>query len=204
MEQGSGRPIRDGGGRFVPGQSGNPRGKAPGTRNRATLLREVLRDGDETTIVQKLIDRARDGDSVAARFVIDGLAPKSRHRPITLDVPGDADAATIGAAALKAMLTSEISPQEMASVMDAVLRGAEAVWGVEKIARSRAALRQSAAIAAALTAAAGLAPRPARAPSARSVAAPARRRVAVPARPAPSQRVSQPAPPETAPSPVAA
>src|SRR5258708_18057500 len=158
MDQVTDRPVRTGKGQFAPGCSGNPKGKAPGTRNRATLLRDVLRDGDETEIVQKLIDRARDGDSVAARFVIDGLAPKSRHRPITLDVPADADAATIGAAALKAMLTSEISPQEMAAVMDAVLRSAEAVWCVEKSARSRAALRQSAAIGAALTAAAGLAP----------------------------------------------
>src|SRR5260221_3295627 len=133
MDQVTDRPARTGNGQFASGCSGNPKGKAPGTRNRATLLREVLRDGDEHEIVQKLIDRARDGDSVAARFVIDGLAPKSRHRPITLDVPGDADAATIGAAALKAMLTSEISPQEMASVVDSDQRGAEAVCSAEQI-----------------------------------------------------------------------
>ena len=56
-------------------------------------------------------------------------------------MPVDADAATIGAAALKAMLTSEITPQEMASVMDAVLRGAEAVPGnTGTVLRSTAAL----------------------------------------------------------------
>ncbi len=33
---------RETGGRFLPGQSGNPEGKAPGTRNRATILRAAL------------------------------------------------------------------------------------------------------------------------------------------------------------------
>jgi len=44
FEQGWGR---DGQGRFMPGQSGNPVGKKPGTRNRATVLREALRDGED-------------------------------------------------------------------------------------------------------------------------------------------------------------
>jgi Family of unknown function (DUF5681) len=66
MDQVTDRPARTGNGQFAPGCSGNPKGKAPGTRNRATLLRDVLRDGDETEIVQKLIDRARDGNSVSA------------------------------------------------------------------------------------------------------------------------------------------
>ncbi len=38
---------RDASGRFIPGQSGNPVGKKPGTRNRATVLREALRDGED-------------------------------------------------------------------------------------------------------------------------------------------------------------
>ncbi len=37
----------DASGRFIPGQSGNPVGKKPGTRNRATVLREALRDGED-------------------------------------------------------------------------------------------------------------------------------------------------------------
>ncbi len=37
---------RDANGRFLLGQSGNPASKRPGTRNRATLIREAL-DGDE-------------------------------------------------------------------------------------------------------------------------------------------------------------
>ncbi|MEJ0071585.1 MAG: DUF5681 domain-containing protein [Pseudomonadota bacterium] len=38
--------VRDGRGRFVPGSSGNPAGKKPGTRNHATVLKELLRDGE--------------------------------------------------------------------------------------------------------------------------------------------------------------
>jgi hypothetical protein len=38
--------MRDGKGRLAPGCSGNPAGKREGTRNRATLLAEALRDGE--------------------------------------------------------------------------------------------------------------------------------------------------------------
>ena len=38
---------RDALGRFLPGRSGNPAGKQPGTRNRATTLRAVLNDGED-------------------------------------------------------------------------------------------------------------------------------------------------------------
>jgi hypothetical protein len=67
---------RDAQGRWVAGQSGNPAGKLPGTRNRATVLREFLRDGEE-------------GHWAAARFVVDGIAPKPRGRLIELDLPDD-------------------------------------------------------------------------------------------------------------------
>ncbi len=67
-------PQRDANGRFQPGQSGNPAGKKPGTRNRATLLREELRDGEDGAVARVIIDKALAGNSMAARFVI-GLAP---------------------------------------------------------------------------------------------------------------------------------
>src|SRR6185312_4159006 len=66
-------PTRDADGRFVPGQSGNPAGKKPGTRNRATVLREALADGEETAAARIVIDRALAGDAVAARFIVERL-----------------------------------------------------------------------------------------------------------------------------------
>src|SRR5579872_6376859 len=87
MDGGSQTIARDAHGRFLPGCSGNPAGKQPGTRNRATLLREVLREGDDHAMARLVVDRAVGGDAVAARFCLARLDPKPRGRPIALDLP---------------------------------------------------------------------------------------------------------------------
>src|SRR5213082_1251233 len=78
---------RDANGRFAPGQSGNPWGKKPGTRNRASVLREALGDGEDIAAARIVIDKALSGDLVAARFVVGRLEPRPRSRPIELDLP---------------------------------------------------------------------------------------------------------------------
>ena len=79
--------LRDRGGRFVPGVSGNPAGKRKGTPNRTTLLKLAI-DADESgAIARVVIDRALAGDMVAARFLLGLIMPKPRSRPIELDLP---------------------------------------------------------------------------------------------------------------------
>src|SRR5262249_37073274 len=78
---------RDANGRFLPACSGNPAGKQRGTRNRATLLREVRQEGEGPTMARHVGGRAVGGDGVAARFCLDRLEPKPRGRPISLDLP---------------------------------------------------------------------------------------------------------------------
>jgi len=106
---------RDAFGRFLPGQSGNPAGKAPGTRNRATGLRAVLRDGEHEAMARIVVERALGGDPVAARFLVDRLFPKPRGRTIELALPdlgADIDHGVIFDAALRAMVSGEITPDE--------------------------------------------------------------------------------------------
>jgi hypothetical protein len=81
------RVERDGQGRFAPGQSGNPAGKRPGTRNQATRLREILADHDVERAIEVLREQLRDGKGVAARFVLERLFPKPRDREIDLALP---------------------------------------------------------------------------------------------------------------------
>src|SRR5260221_3068779 len=80
-------PHRDATGRFLPGRSGNPAGKKPGTRNRATLLREALNEGEDRAAARLVIDKALAGNLVAARFVVDRLMPRPRGRPIAIYLP---------------------------------------------------------------------------------------------------------------------
>ena len=42
---------------FKPGQSGNPAGKKPGTRNRATRALEELLDGEGEALTRKAVNR---------------------------------------------------------------------------------------------------------------------------------------------------
>jgi hypothetical protein len=188
MTQAADQTVRDGSGRFVPGQSGNPKGKAPGTRNRATVLRELLRDGDEAAIGRMLIDRALGGDAVVGRFLFDRLNPKPRQRTITLDLPEGADAAAIFTAAAEAMVVGEISPEEATSVVRFLDEGLRMVQSARDIQRANAAHRAVAAVRNATAAASA-------APAARSGAVPAAPPAASPAPPEPPVSVPQPAAP---------
>jgi hypothetical protein len=111
---------RDEKGRFRPGCSGNSAGKKPGTRNRATILREALREGEDATLARVVIDKALAGDAVTARFLLERLEPKPRGRPIHLDIPdGESPAGEVVAtfnAALRAMAAGGITPDEAVSV----------------------------------------------------------------------------------------
>jgi len=112
--------ARDGQGRFVPGQSGNPAGKKPGTRNRATVLRERLGEDVADAALQVVVERMRAGNFTAARFLVDRLFPKPKGRAIELALPDDADPAQDHAAvfdaALRAMVTGEITLDEATQV----------------------------------------------------------------------------------------
>jgi len=111
--------ARDAAGRFLPGQSGNPAGKLPGTRNRATLIRAAFAEGEEMVVARAVIDKAKDGDAVSARFLLGLLCPRPRDRAITLDLPDGMSAGDTVAAfntTLLAMAAGEITPDEALTI----------------------------------------------------------------------------------------
>ncbi len=112
-------------GRFQPGRSGNPAGKAPGTRNRALVILDKLGEDSAADVVRAVIEAAKGGDVAAARAVLDRVWPIRRGKPITLDLPpvtGAADLPNALAAVTAAMAAGEISPEE-ASAVAVVLEG---------------------------------------------------------------------------------
>ena len=111
------------GGRFRPGQSGNPTGKPPGARHRATQLAEKLMEDDASEVVGAVLTAAKGGDMTAARLVLDRIAPVRKGRPITLKLPAIETAADVLAglgAVIKSMGEGQITPDE-ASVVAGVL-----------------------------------------------------------------------------------
>ena len=119
--------------RFQQGMSGNPRGKAPGTRNKATLLVIKLMESGAKEITEAVIAAARNGDMAAARMILDRLAPPARERPIEIPLPDTSTAQGVAdaqRAVLDAVASGEIMPGEaatLAGVIDARRRAIELV-----------------------------------------------------------------------------
>lgn len=72
---------------FRKGASGNPTGRKPGTRCRATVLAEQLIEGQAEEVVQKCLQMALEGDSTAMRLVMERLVPPRRERATPLRLP---------------------------------------------------------------------------------------------------------------------
>ena len=64
--------------RFEKGQSGNPAGRPPGSRNKATILAESIFEGEAESIIRMAIDKAREGDITAIRLCLDRVFPRMR------------------------------------------------------------------------------------------------------------------------------
>jgi hypothetical protein len=102
-------------GRFQKGQSGNPIGRPPGSRNKTTLAVDALLDGEAETLTRKAIELANKGDVTALRLCLDRIAPVRKDRPVTFTLPPIAsasDAAKASASLVAAVALGEITPSE--------------------------------------------------------------------------------------------
>jgi hypothetical protein len=100
---------------FQKGKSGNPQGKKPGTRHKATLAALQLLDGDLQDITRVCIDKAKGGDLQACKLVLDKLIPNCRERSISVQLPpmgGAAEVPQAVVATLEAVSQGQISPKE--------------------------------------------------------------------------------------------
>jgi Family of unknown function (DUF5681) len=116
-------------GGFKPGQSGNPAGKPKGARNRTTLAVEALLQGEATAITRKAIERAKAGDSVALRIVMDRICAPLRERRVSFDIPPVASAADLPFAQeriIGAVASGELSPSEGLTLSSIVLSAGKA------------------------------------------------------------------------------
>jgi hypothetical protein len=73
--------------KFEKGQSGNPAGRPPGSRNKATILAEAMFQGEAETIIRMAIDKAKEGDITAIRLCLERVFPRLRDRATIFDLP---------------------------------------------------------------------------------------------------------------------
>jgi hypothetical protein len=113
------------------GQSGNPAGKKPGTRHRATLAVEKLLDDEGEELTRKAIELAKDGDLTALKLCLERICPPKKSRPIRIDLPNvnTADGVSQGQmTTVQAVAEGEITPEEgkvLADILEARRRSIE-------------------------------------------------------------------------------
>lgn len=123
---------RDSQGRWQPGQSGNPGGKAPGTRNRVTVLAEALLDGEAEQLMRTVIAKALyDQDRLALRLCLERLVAPRKIERVKFAMPPletAADATKALAAVAEATAAGELSAAEashLGSLVRAFLHATE-------------------------------------------------------------------------------
>jgi Family of unknown function (DUF5681) len=105
--------------RWKKGFSGNPSGRAAGSRNRATLAIEALLEGEGEALTRKAIELAKAGDMQALRLCIDRLAPPRKDSPVAFDLPEMKtlnDAVPAMGALVKAVGRGDLTPTEAAEL----------------------------------------------------------------------------------------
>jgi len=108
---------------FQPGQSGNPAGRPPGSRNKRTILAEQLFDARAEKILNKILDDADDGDPAAQRLCLERIAPRLRDRPIAFALPPlekASDTVAAMAAVAQGLADGELSAREAADLSTAI------------------------------------------------------------------------------------
>jgi Family of unknown function (DUF5681) len=117
---------------FQPGQSGNPAGRPPGARNKATLLAEALLDGEAEKIIRVAVEKALKGDPVALRLCLERMVPRPRDSAVVFELPKletAADAVAAMAAVLDGVANGRLTPSqagEIAKIVDSTRRSLEA------------------------------------------------------------------------------
>jgi hypothetical protein len=126
--------------RWAPGQSGNPKGRPKGSRNRASLLLEHLIEGEGESVVRALLTAAKGGDVSAARALLDRLVPPRKERPVKVALPelrSAKDAWDALAAVAAAVAEGEMLPGEgeaVVKLLEAYARTAAAAELEERVA----------------------------------------------------------------------
>lgn len=100
---------------FKPGQSGNPSGRPPGSRNKTTIAVQALLEGQAEALTQKAIESALAGDSVALRLCLDRILPAIKEMPVNFKIPSSVNAEDlpkITGSLIKAVSSGELLPSE--------------------------------------------------------------------------------------------
>jgi hypothetical protein len=112
--------------KYRKGQSGNPKGRPKGSRDRATLIADELfnkalfgSDKKAEAIIAKAVEMAAGGDTACMRLCFERIAPARKDRPVHFELPQMCeakDAVGASAAIVGAVATGQLTPSEAAEL----------------------------------------------------------------------------------------
>jgi hypothetical protein len=104
---------------FKKGQSGNPHGRPPGARNKATRAAEALLDGEAETLTRACVTAALGGDTTALRLCLERILPPRRDRPIDFKlspISTAAEACVAVSEIVEAVSAGDLTPTEATAI----------------------------------------------------------------------------------------
>lgn len=103
-----------------PGQSGNPKGKTPGSGELQRLRASIAADVPE--ILAGLVTAAKGGDIQAARLILERVLPpvKAIEQAVALQLPDGGTLTAQGRAVLLAVARGELAPSQGAALLGAI------------------------------------------------------------------------------------
>ena len=127
---------------FEKGQSGNPAGRRPGSKNKATLMTQALFEGEAEVLFRTAVSRALEGDSMALRLCLERIAPRLRPREdaIAFELPqinAVADLLPALSAIVAGVAAGDLTAEQAGHLTQLVHRWTEAVQVVDFDARLR-------------------------------------------------------------------
>jgi len=104
-------------GRWSAGESGNPKGRTKGTGEVSKLRASISEHLPE--IIEQLVSKAKEGDSQAARLLLERVLPpmKAVESMVMLDLPADAGLTEQGQAIVQAVAAGSLAPAQGAALL---------------------------------------------------------------------------------------
>ena len=131
---------------WKPGQSGNPKGRPKGSRNRVSVACDELLDGEAEKLTRKAIEMALGGDNTAMRLCLERICPPRKERPINLALPHletAADGPKVLSVIVEAVSDGDITPSE-AQALAGMIETYRRTLETEELERRLAALEDKA------------------------------------------------------------
>jgi hypothetical protein len=119
-------------GRFLPGVSGNPKGRPPGPSPQAKLLRRMLDESDD--ILTAILAKAKEGDAASAQIVLSRVTPvlKAAAEKVQFDFRTDVPLSEQAEAVMAAVASGAVDP-ETGKLLIGCLQSVSGIRAVEDL-----------------------------------------------------------------------